>query len=150
MKPRLVLYQPDIPQNTASFIRLSACLGLELHIIEPMGFIFDTKEMKRVMMDYFEKARIIRHSSWQQFLDMRQGESQGRLILMTTKASKPYTELHYKNDDYILFGRESSGVPEEVHGAADERVMIPMQEGARSLNVAMSAAMIAGEALRQL
>jgi len=143
----IVLYQPDIPQNTGSFVRLCACLGLPLHIIEPCGFILDDKKLARVAMDYSDKAEIIRHPSFKSFMEHK-GEK-GRLILLTTKSSEAYTECHYHKHDFLLLGRESSGVPEDVHAAADKRVTIPMHENARSLNVVNAASMVVGEALRQ-
>lgn len=145
----IVLYQPDIPQNTGAFVRLAACLGLKLHIIEPCGFILDDKKLKRVAMDYGAQADITRHASFSAFLDHKQRHGAGRLVLLSTKASVPYTECRYEKDDYLLLGRESGGVPESVHAAAEIRVMIPMAPAARSLNVVNAASMVAGEALRQ-
>lgn len=143
---QLALFQPDIPQNLGTLIRFSACMDICLHIIEPCGFPLDEKKMRRAAMDYVDKAQVIRHTDWNAFLKSI-GES--RLILATTKAAKPYTQINYKKDDILLLGRESAGVPDEVHAAADERVLIEMQNGCRSLNIAVSAAMIAGEIIRQ-
>lgn len=155
--PAFALYQPDIPQNLGAFIRLSACLGMPLHIIEPCGFPLDDRKIRRAAMDYGAAAEVIRHVGWEEFEIRRLGgspltlqASPPRLILLTTKAATPYTAICYQPDDILLLGRESAGVPEEVHAAADERVYIPMQAGCRSLNIALSAAMVAGEALRQI
>lgn len=142
----IVIYQPDIPQNTGGFIRLCACLGMPLHIIEPCGFVLDDRKLARVAMDYAGQAEILRHQSFSAFLDFRQ---EGRLILLTTKAATRYTECSYQTGDFLLLGRESGGVPEAVHEAVDMRVTIPMKEGARSLNVVNAASMVAGEAMRQ-
>lgn len=145
---QLVLYQPDIPQNLGSLLRLSACLGLQLHIIEPCGFPFDDARIKRAGMDYIAKAAYTRHSSWEAFRQMRQAQG-GRLVLMTTKAESSYLSHAFSEQDWILFGRESAGVPDDVHHAADIRLTIPMQQEVRSLNLALSAAMVAGEIRRQ-
>ena len=145
----IVLYQPDIPQNTGSFIRLTACLGMRLHIIEPCGFVLDDRKLARVAMDYAGKADITRHTSFSAFLDFKQAAGSGRVILLTTKAATCYTDCSYHADDFLLLGRESSGVPQEVHDAVQLRVTIPMQEGVRSLNVVNAASMVAGEAMRQ-
>ncbi len=142
---QLALYQPDIPQNLGAFIRMAACLGLPLHIIEPCGFPLDDRRMRRAAMDYYDRAQIIRHAQWAEFLAAKKS----RLILLTTRAAEPYTEIGYLPGDILLLGRESAGVPQEVHDAADLRVTIPMQSGCRSLNVALAAAMVAGEAVRQ-
>lgn len=146
--PRLVLYQPDIPQNLGSLLRLAACTGLALHIIEPCGFPFDDGRIRRAGMDYIEHATYHRHTSWEAFRHHQQAQG-GRLILMTTKTDVAYTSHPFAPDDWVMFGRESAGVPESVHQAADLRLTIPMQGGARSLNLAMSAAMVAGEITRQ-
>lgn len=145
----IVLYQPDIPQNTGAFLRLCACVGVRLHIIEPCGFVLDDKKLARVAMDYGSTEAITRHTSFERFLDHRQTIPRAKLILLTTKASVHYTAINYGKDDFLLLGRESSGVPQEIHERADLRVTIPMQPGARSLNVVNAAAMVAGEALRQ-
>lgn len=144
---QLALFQPDIPQNLGTLIRFSACMGISLHIIEPCGFPLDEKKMRRSAMDYYDKAAVTRHVSWQAFLAATQGH---RLILATTKGAVPYTEVTYQPKDILLMGRESAGVPEQVHQQADERIYIPMQPDCRSLNIAVSAAMIMGEGIRQL
>ncbi len=142
---QLALFEPDIPQNTGSLIRLAACMGVPLHIIEPCGFPFDDKRMRRTAMDYFDLAQITRHTSWQKFAETKKG----RLILLTTRAEKSYAAFAFAPDDILLLGRESSGVPDHVREAADARIKIPIQKQARSLNVAQAASMVLGEALRQ-
>jgi len=127
-------------------MRLCACLGLGLDIIEPCGFIWDDKRLHRVAMDYLEHVPYVRHTSWEKFLDQLGGR---RVILLTTKSSEPYTRFAFQADDILMVGRESAGVPENVHARADGRVVIPMAPGLRSLNVALSASMVLGEALRQ-
>ena len=148
---RLALFQPDIPQNTGTLLRLGACLDLPIDIIEPCGFIFNEKSMKRAGMDYIEKANYKRHNSWTDFLKYREENPNeyGRLVLLTTKASIPYTEFEFKENDIILMGRESAGVPDSVHQMVDSRLIIPMNANARSINVAVSAVMVIGEALKQ-
>ncbi len=148
---RLALFQPDIPQNTGTLLRLGACLDVALDIIEPCGFIFNEKAMHRAGMDYLEQVSYRRHNSWQDFLAFRQShpEEYGRLVLMTTHASNPYTEFSFAKNDIILMGRESAGVPQEVHETVDARLLIPMNKNARSINMAISAAMVLGEGLRQ-
>lgn len=148
---RLALFQPDIPQNTGTLLRLGACLDVALDIIEPCGFIFNEKAMRRAGMDYLEQVSYRRHNSWQDFLAFRQEhpEEYGRLVLMTTHASNPYTEFCFAKNDIILMGRESAGVPQEVHETVDARLLIPMNKNARSINMAISAAMVLGEGLRQ-
>ena len=149
---RLALFQPDIPQNTGTLLRLGACLDFALDIIEPCGFVFNDKAMRRAGMDYLEQVSYRRHNSWQDFLTYRQEhpEEYGRLVLMTTHASEPYTDFEFRANDVILMGRESAGVPEEVHRQADARLLIPMNPNARSINMAISAAIVTAEALRQL
>jgi len=142
----IALFEPDIPQNTGSLIRLSACMGVPLHIIEPCGFPLDDKRMRRTAMDYYDLAAITRHASWQKFM----AQTSGRLVLMTTRAAQSYTEFAFAADDILLLGRESAGVPDEVRSAADAQIRIPMRPEARSLNVAMAASMVLGEALRQV
>jgi tRNA (cytidine/uridine-2'-O-)-methyltransferase len=144
----IALFEPDIPQNTGSIVRLAACMSVELHIIEPCGFPFDDKRLRRVALDYYEHATLVRHLSWQAFLEFRQKRG-SRLLLMTTHASQLYTDVSYQTGDILLFGRESSGVPDYVHAAADVRLRIPLKPGTRSLNLAQSASMVVGEALRQ-
>jgi len=148
---RLALYQPDIPQNTGTLLRLGACLDLELDIIEPCGFVFSEKALKRAGMDYLEKVKYRRHNSWNDFLTYRaeHQDEYGRLVLLTTKASSPYFDFEFQANDIILMGRESAGVPQCVHETVDARLIIPMNENARSINVAVSAVMVVGEALRQ-
>jgi len=142
----IVLYQPDIPQNTGAFVRLAACLGAGLHIIEPAGFILDDRKLSRVALDYGQIANITRHVSFDAFMRWKEAR---RLILLSTKASLPYTQWRYEAEDLLMVGRESSGVPDAVHEACDARVMIPMASGARSLNVVNAASMVLGEAMRQ-
>jgi tRNA (cytidine/uridine-2'-O-)-methyltransferase len=146
--PRLAIYQPDIPQNTGTMLRLAACLGVPVEIIEPAAFDVSDRNLRRSGMDYLSHATITRHISWRAFETWRQGTG-GRLVLATTKGAVPYVDFTYRPDDIVLVGRESAGVPEEVHAVADARILIPMQAGMRSLNVAVTAAMILGEALRQ-
>lgn len=145
---RIALYQPDIAGNTGTILRLAACLGLEVHIIEPAGFDLSDRNLKRAGMDYLEMAALTRHVDWGAFEAWRQAPG-ARLILLTTKAETAYTDFAYRPDDVLLFGRESAGVPDLIHDAADHRLTIPMRAGARSLNLAMSVAMVAGEAVRQ-
>ncbi|MBJ6124713.1 tRNA (cytidine(34)-2'-O)-methyltransferase [Microvirga splendida] len=146
--PRLAIYQPDIPQNTGTMLRLAACLAVPVEIIEPAAFDVSDRNLRRSGMDYLGHATINRHISWRAFEAWRQ-EHGGRLILATTKAAIPYSDFAYRPDDVVMVGRESAGVPDEVHAVADARVLIPMQPGMRSLNVAVTAAMVLGEALRQ-
>ncbi len=145
---QLALYQPDIPQNTGTLLRLGACLGIGVDIIEPAGFPVSERAFKRAGMDYLDQVRITRHISFEAFNSARQ-QSQARLILLTTKGAVPYTEFAFRPDDILMVGRESAGVPEHVHACADARVVIPLLPHTRSLNVAISAAMVMGEALRQ-
>jgi tRNA (cytidine/uridine-2'-O-)-methyltransferase len=145
---RIALYEPDIPQNTGTILRLCACLGLEAHIIEPAGFPVTDRAFRRAGMDYLDQVDLTRHGSFQAFEDWRRS---GRLslVLLTTAAERCYLEHAFKDDQVLLFGRESAGVPEAVQAAADARLRIPMRPGLRSLNVAMAVALVAGEALRQ-
>lgn len=145
---RIALYQPDIPGNAGTILRMAACLGLGVDIIEPAGFDMTDRALKRAGMDYLEMAALTRHVSWDAFQEWRAGERR-RLILFSTRASELYTGFSFADGDVLLFGRESAGVPDSVHQAADARVTIRMQPGARSLNLALSAAMAAGEAIRQ-
>ena len=142
---RLALFEPDIPQNTGTLLRLGACLGIGVDIIEPCGFLFTDKGLKRAGMDYLELANYRRHESWAAF----EAQRRGRLVLLSSKASHPYTEFRFAPDDVLLLGRESAGVPDSVRDAADARLRIPLMPGLRSLNVALAAAMVLGEALRQ-
>ncbi len=144
---RLALYQPDIPQNTGAILRLGACLGVAVDIIEPCGFKFDDRRLRRVGMDYLDQVAVCRHRSWAAF--RRAGEAGGRLILLTTRGACPHTEFAFAADDVLLLGRESAGVPDSVHAAADARLRVPMRPGLRSLNLALAAAIVLAEALRQ-
>lgn len=144
----LVLYQPDIPQNTGALLRLGACLGVTVHVIEPAGFELSDRRLNRAGMDYLAQATLVRHLSWTAFEDWRKRQA-GRLLLLTTRAALPYTDVNFDADDLILLGRESAGVPDAVHEAADLRLLVPMANGLRSINVALTAAMVLGEALRQ-
>lgn len=146
---RIALYQPDIPQNTGTILRLAACLGAEAHIIEPAGFPVSDRAFRRAGMDYLDEVAIVRHLNWQAFEDWRHG-AKARLVLFTTRAHRSYLDHAYRDDDILLFGRESAGVPESVHQAADAKLVIPIKPGLRSLNVALAAAMALGEAARQL
>lgn len=146
---RIVLFQPDIPQNVGAVLRLGACFNIAVDIVEPCGFVWDDKRLKRAGMDYTEKASLTRHSSWASYQNTRSEES-GRMLLFTTKAATPYHTFSFAPGDQLVFGRESAGVPEEVHNAADARLVIPMALDARSLNLAQSASIAAAEALRQL
>lgn len=145
---RIALYQPDIAGNTGTIMRLAACLGMGVDIIEPAGFDISDRNLKRAGMDYLAAVRLVRHVTWERFEEWRLSTGR-RLVLASTKAALPYVDFEYHADDIILLGRESAGVPDHVHEKADARLLIPMVEGQRSINVAMSAAMIAGEALRQ-
>ena len=143
---RIALFEPDIPQNLGAFIRLSACLGVALDIVEPCGFPLDDKRIRRAAMDYYDLARITRHASWAAFCRDR---PPGRLVLLTTKGAQTFPEVAFEPSDTLLLGRESAGVPDDVHDAADLRLRVPLQKGARSLNVALAASMVLSEALRQ-
>ena len=142
----IALYKPDIPQNTAAIIRLSACLNLKVHIIEPCGFNLNDPRFKRVVMDYMNFSKVFRHEDYNKFLKKNEKK---RIVLMTTKATKYYHKFKFKKDDILLFGRESAGVPENLHKSIRNKVKIPMNKKTRSLNVAMSVAIISSEALRQ-
>jgi tRNA (cytidine/uridine-2'-O-)-methyltransferase len=145
---RIALYEPDIPQNTGTILRLAACLGVEAHIVEPAGFPVSDRAFRRAGMDYLDQVAIERHASWKAFESWRRGTGL-RLVLFTTQGARSYLDHAFQPQDILLFGRESSGVPDEVHAAADVRLKVPMREGLRSLNVAMAAAMAVGEAMRQ-
>ena len=142
----IALYKPDIPQNTAAIIRLGACLKLKIHIIEPCGFDLNDPRFKRGVMDYLGFSKIIRYEDYEKFLFMNKKK---RIILMTTKAKKNYHRFIFKKNDILLFGRESAGVPQSLHKTIKNKVKVPMNKKARSLNVAMSVAIISAEALRQ-
>src|SRR5262245_33418852 len=145
---RIALFQPDIPQNTGTILRLCACLGVEVHIIEPAGFPFTDRAFRRAGMDYLDQVILTRHENWDAFEAWRRRE-QTRLLVFTTRASTSYLTFSFRHVDVLLFGRETSGVPDQVHAAADARLFIPMRAGLRSLNVAMTCALALGEALRQ-
>jgi tRNA (cytidine/uridine-2'-O-)-methyltransferase len=145
---QIALYEPDIPQNTGTILRLCACLRLEAHIIEPAGFPVTDRAFRRAGMDYLDQVALTRHGSFQAFEDWRRSERL-KLVLLTTAAETSYLDHDFRDDQVLLFGRESAGVPEPVHAAADARLRIPIAKGLRSLNVAMAAALVAGEALRQ-
>ena len=142
----IVLYKPDIPQNTAAIVRLSACLNLKVHIIEPCAFNLDDSRFKRVVMDYINLSKIIRYSDYKTF---QSKNKKSRIILMTTKSKKFYHQFKFRKNDFILFGRESAGVPSEIHQKIKNRLKVPLSGKARSLNVAMTVAIVASEALKQ-
>ena len=142
---RLALFEPDIPQNCGTLLRLAACLGLGVDIIEPCGFLWNDRRLRRAGMDYLTGVEVTRHSSWEAF----RRTARSRLLLLTTSAKQRYADFTFRHDDTLLLGRESAGVPDEVHEAASARLRIPMRPGLRSLNVALAAAMVLGEALRQ-
>ena len=143
---RLALYEPDIPQNAGALMRLGACLGVAVDVIEPCGFQFSDKGLRRAGMDYIDLCDLTRHSSWRAFLAQR---GEGRLILLSSHATFSYLEFAFRTDDTLVLGRESAGVPQHVHDAVDARLRIPLRPALRSLNVASAAAMVVGEALRQ-
>jgi tRNA (cytidine/uridine-2'-O-)-methyltransferase len=145
---RIALYQPDIAQNTGTILRLAACLGVDAHIVEPAGFPTSDRAFRRAGMDYLDRVALVRHVTWAAFERWRR-ESDVRLVLFTTRAERSYLDYRFAAGDVLLFGRESAGVPADVHAAADARLIIPMRPGLRSLNVAMACAMALGEALRQ-
>jgi tRNA (cytidine/uridine-2'-O-)-methyltransferase len=145
---RIALYEPDIPQNAGTILRLAACLGVEAHIIEPAGFPVTDRAFRRAGMDYLDQVTIVRHSGWADFDRWRKAEG-ARLILFTTRGSISYLDHAFRHDDVLMFGRESAGVPDHVHDAADARLLIPIRPGLRSLNVAVACAMALGEAMRQ-
>jgi tRNA (cytidine/uridine-2'-O-)-methyltransferase len=148
---RLSLYQPDIPQNTGAMMRLAACMDVPLDIIEPCGFILDDRRLRRAGMDYIDHLEMKRHASWGRFAsETNRAETNiGRIVLLTTRASVPYLDFAFRPGDALLMGSESAGVPDSVADAVDARIRIPMKPGLRSLNVALAAAMVLGEALRQ-
>ena len=142
---RVALFQPDIPQNAGAILRLAACLGVGVDVIEPSGFVWSDRRMKRAGMDYIEQVDLVRHTSWEAF----RTQFTGRLVLLTTQGATPYVDHRFERNDTLLLGRESAGVPTDVHEAADARIRVPMAAGMRSLNVALAAAMVLSEALRQ-
>jgi tRNA (cytidine/uridine-2'-O-)-methyltransferase len=146
---RIALYQPDIPQNTGTILRLAACLALEAHVIEPAGFPTSDRAFRRAGMDYLDQVALVRHVSWDAFEAWRRAQGL-RLVVFTTRAATSYLDHAFEVRDLLLFGRESSGVPDQVHQAADIRLKIPIRPELRSLNVAMTCAMAAGEAIRQI
>lgn len=145
---RLALFQPDIPQNVGAAVRLAACLGVILEIIEPCGFPLSDKALRRTALDYGDKARVERRASWAEFLAAEEREA-GRLALFTTRGARPFTDFEFQSGDTLLFGRESAGVPDDVHAAAQARLVIPIAPVTRSLNLVTAAAIALGEALRQ-
>lgn len=145
---KIALYQPDIPGNTGTILRFAACMGMTVDIIEPAGFVLSDKNLKRAGMDYIASVTMTRHVNFAAFETWRKASGR-RVVLASTKAAVSYVDFEFRSDDIMLLGRESAGVPDHVHESADARVLIPMAPGQRSINVALSAAMIAGEALRQ-
>lgn len=143
---RLALFQPDIAQNAGTMLRLAACFGVAVDVIEPCGFAFDERRFRRAGMDYLDRVDLRRHSSWAAFL---RDERPSRLVLLTTRAEAIHTAFTFRPDDTLMVGQEGAGVPQEVHDAADARIRVPMAAGLRSLNVALAAAVVLGEALRQ-
>ena len=146
---RVALYQPDIPQNTGNIFRLCACLDISLDIIGPTGYIFDEKKFRRSSMDYFQHTSFIRHTDWEDYLKFAK-EKNFRLILLTTKSKNNYIDFVFKNDDVLLFGQESAGVPNEIHNDVDSKLTIPMKKNMRSINISSAVAIVLGEACRQL
>ena len=145
-RPKIALFEPDIPQNTAAIMRTCACLGTKLEIIEPCGFLLNDRRFKRVVLDYMDEKEIVFYQSFDHFFKIKKNQ---RVILMTTKATKPYTKFKFEKNDTILFGRESAGVPEKIHNLLKYRLKIPMKNDKRSLNIASSAAIILAESLKQ-
>ena len=146
---RIALYEPDIPQNTGNIFRLGACLGINIDIIEPTGYVFDDKRFKRSSMDYIDHINYKRHLDWETFSNWSK-KNNFRLILLTTKSDKIYYNYNFNNNDILIFGRESAGVPKKVHNIVDEKLTIPMVKGLRSINVSSAVALVVGEACRQL
>lgn len=144
---RLALYEPDIPQNAGAIMRLASCLAVPLDLIEPCGFLLDDRRLRRAGMDYLDGLDLVRHSSWSRFIT---GRAPGRLILLTARGATSHVAFRFQAGDTLLLGRESAGVPDHVHEAADARLVVPLAPGRRALNVALAAAMVLGEALRQL
>ena len=144
--PKIALFEPDIPQNTAAIMRTCSCLGAKLEIIEPCGFLLSDKRFKRVVMDYMDQKEIKYYQSYNHFFNEKENQ---RIILMTTKASKPYTEFRFEKNDTILFGKESAGVPKKIHEMVNDRLKIPMKKNKRSLNISSSVAIILAECLKQ-
>jgi len=146
---RLVLFEPDIAQNAGTLFRLAACLGVPVDVVEPCGFHLDDRRLRRAALDYLDALDLTRHVSWRAYRARRAGARGGRLVLLTTRGDVAYTEFAFRPDDSLMVGRESAGVPEAVHQAAAARLRIPIRPGLRSINVALAAAMVLGEALRQ-
>lgn len=147
---RLALFEPDIPGNAGTLLRTAACLGLPVDVIEPAGFLLTDRRLRRAGMDYLDRVALARHASWDAFLDTwNSGRETGRLVLLTTRGDTAYSDFRFERQDALVVGRETGGVPEEVHQAVDARLRVPMAPGMRSLNVAVAAAMVMGEALRQ-
>jgi len=146
---RLALYQPDIALNVGTLLRLGACMGVPVDIIEPCGFPFDRRAVRRAAMDYFDHVSLVRHNSWNAFLEHHDNAADGRLILLTTQGTTVYHQFQFEAHDTLLAGSESSGAPEAVHARADARVQIPIASGLRSINIALACAIVLGEALRQ-
>ncbi|MAV88071.1 MAG: tRNA methyltransferase [Rhodospirillaceae bacterium] len=146
---RIALYEPDIPQNTGTILRLAACFKITVEIIKPCGFVINDRRLKRSGMDYVEKVNLNFHDSWDIFFDTVQNTIKARIILLTTKSENSFISFNFKKTDILLLGRESAGVPENVRDSVDENIIIPMSSGSRSLNIAISAAMVLGEAMRQ-
>ncbi len=146
---RLLLFQPDIPQNTAAMMRTAACLGIAVEVIEPCGFLFGDRQFRRAGLDYLDHVTLVRHPSWEAFCGARRNDDGARIVLLTKRAPVSYTAFRFHDDDLLMVGRETAGVPETIHAAVDARVAIPMRPELRSLNVAVAAAMVLGEALRQ-
>lgn len=149
MSIKIALYQPDIAQNMGTNLRTAACLGVDVEIIEPCGFPFDDRKIRRAGMDYIENVKYTRHDSWQEFHKWAQSENR-RVILLSSKATDSYTDFKYQENDILLFGRESAGVTPDVAADCDHAITIPMQENMRSINVAVSVGIVLGEALRQI
>ena len=148
LSPKIALYEPDIPQNTAAIIRTCSCLGAIVEIIEPCGFIFNDKRFKRVVMDYLDEKKIKFYKNYEEFFEIKKNNKE-RVILMTTKATNSYTSFNFKINDTILFGRESAGVPEKIHKLVNNRLKIPLSFKKRSLNLSSSVAIILAESMRQ-
>ncbi len=147
---RLALYEPDIAQNSGTMLRLAACLGVGVDLIEPCGFVLDDRRLRRAGMDYLDAVELARHSSWERYCAARRdAAAPGRLLLLTTRGEQSYHRFAFAPDDTLMVGRESGGVPDAVHASVDARLVVPMRPGMRSLNVALAAAMVLGEALRQ-
>lgn len=146
---KIALFEPDIPQNTGTILRTAACLGVGVDVIEPCGFVFSDRHLRRAGMDYVDMSQVVRHVDWAAFRALRQGREKRRLILLSTRSAKVYTDFAFRPEDVLIVGRESAGVPDAVHAVVDARIVVPMVAGMRSLNVAVSVAMVLGEALRQ-